>query len=62
MYLNGNYVSGAYIPGTYSVEITAWADNEINTGESITMQVNVLNPCIEASLNEILMPESPLQL
>ncbi len=34
-----------YWPGTYDLEIRAWADNNVDTGSSIGLQVTILDPC-----------------
>ena len=38
-------VSGSYLPGSYTVEIRAWADNNVDTGYTITITVDVVDPC-----------------
>lgn len=54
------YYNGILSPNVYSVEIRAWGDNDYDTNEFITLDVTVINPCIDPTLSWILIPASPL--
>ena len=36
-----------YTPGTYTVEVRAWGDNDYDTGSSQQLQVEIIDPCFE---------------
>ena len=47
----GDHLSGTYIPGTYTVEIKAWADNNVDTGVTTSITVTIVDPCDGAAIN-----------
>ena len=46
---DNDLVNGAYIADNFTVKIKAWGDNSIDTGHSITLTINVLDPCDPAN-------------
>ena len=58
IYYNGNYATGTYNPGSYDVEVRAWADNNFDTGMAELLTIHIIDPCLEG----IIKPESPLPL
>ena len=55
IYFGGDYRTGTYNPGTYTVEVRAWADNNIDTEAIEELIVTIVDPCIA-----IMAPASPL--
>ena len=45
IYFGGDNNSGIYNPGSYTVEVRAWADNNVDTEEFVILTVNILDPC-----------------
>ena len=41
----GDYLTGTYTPGTYTLEIRAWADNSVDTRVFINLDVTIVDPC-----------------
>ena len=49
-----------FLPGTYDIEVRAFSDVHVDTGSFKPLQVTIINPCVDPTLNVIEMPESPL--
>ena len=47
---SGDHLTGLYTPGQYVIEVRAFADNDFETGEFQDLTINVLDPCLEATL------------
>ena len=60
LYNNGDYQTGLYNPGDYAVQVKAYTENLIYTGESIAVSVDVLDPCMESARSWIEAPIEPL--
>ena len=41
----GDYLTGTYTPGSYTLEIRSWADNSVDTGAFINLDVTIVDPC-----------------
>ena len=50
VWYNGDHITGFYNPGTYEIEVRAWADNDFDTGQFELLTVQVIDPCVSASL------------
>lgn len=44
-------MTGFYTPGSYVVEVRAWADNEQDTGYFEDLTITVVDPCLTAALS-----------
>ena len=49
LYSNGDYLTGLYSPGSYTVQVKAFTDDLTYTGESIVAQVDIHDPCAVSS-------------
>ena len=47
-----------YNPGSYVVEVRAWADNNVDTGKFAQLSIEIIDPCLQ----NIVQPESPLPM
>ena len=56
VYFGGDHISGTSIIGVYSVEVRAFADQNFDTGEFETLQITVINPCLQP----LVTPSTPL--
>ena len=50
IFFDGDHLTGTYIPGVYTVEVRAWAGNNIDTGEFIDLIVEIVDPCVSHTL------------
>ena len=50
MYFNGDPTTGFYNPGTYEVEVRAWADDDFDTEYVELLTIEVIDPCLTAVL------------
>ena len=60
LYSNGDYLTGLYSPGSYTVQVKAFTDDLTYTGESIVAQVDIHDPCAVSSRSWIEAPIEPL--
>ena len=51
IFFDGDYLTGTYIPGVYTVEVRAWAGNNIDTGEFIDLIVEIVDPCVSQTFS-----------
>ena len=45
VFYGGDHLTGTYSPGTYTVEIRAWADNSYDTDVRTSFDVIIVDPC-----------------
>lgn len=54
IYYNGGPDSGKYLPGTYTVTLTAYYEDGtadgIDTGISVSLEIDIIDPCLTATL------------
>ena len=63
----GDYLTGIYNPGTYIVEVRAWADNGHDTLEFEELSITIVDPCLTAILtiddaDTVFKPEAEVSL
>lgn len=47
---SGDHLTGKYTPGSYVVEVRAWADNAYDTNTFEELLVEIVDPCLLATL------------
>ena len=50
IFFDGDHLTGTYIPGVYTVEVRAWTEDNIDTGEFIDLIVEIKDPCLSHTL------------
>ena len=53
IYYGGDNLTGAYIPGVYTVEVRAWGYNNYDTGEFEELQITIVDPCQAAAIRAV---------
>ena len=51
IFFDGDYLTGTYIPGVYTVEVRAWTVNSIDTGEFTDLVVEIVDPCVSQAFS-----------
>ena len=60
VYYDDGSLTGFYNPGSYKIEVRAWADNNVDTGKFEDLDIEVIDAC-SASI-PFVTPDSPLEL
>ena len=62
---SGDYLNGVYTPGVYKVEVRAFTENGVDTGEFEELEITVIDPCLTATLNiddSVFLPNPAISL
>ena len=62
---SGGYLNGFYTPGVYKVEVRAFTENDVDTGEFEELEITVIDPCLTATLtidDSVHLPDPAISL